>query len=279
MIEKRIISPSRIKAQFEGFLNTPPLWQGTAFGIQQFPMPMPLPDLLNQAEIPPPSHGPLGKRMESFFQYYIQHFSDYQLLAHNLQIQGSSATAGEIDFLLEKKSTAEIAHVELVYKVYLYLPCNKEGLHRWIGPNKKDALVKKLDRLQKHQLPMLHATPTKPILENLGISTNTIQQYSCFKAQLFLPRDMALKASLVNPLCVKGYWITYDEFTSDQYGEFAFFSPIKQDWSIDPSENDQWYDFATILQQVKEFINNQRSPLLWINKGQGAFERMFIVWW
>lgn len=279
MIKKRITNPSRIKAQFQGFLNTPPLWQNKTFGIQQFSMPLPQADLLDKTEISPPGQGPLGKRMESFFHYYIKQFSNYQILAHNLQIQGTSATAGEIDFLLERKSSAEIIHVELVYKIYLYLPSIKEELQRWIGPNKKDALVKKLDRLKNHQIPMLHATPTKLKLESLDIVTNSIDQYACFKAQLYLPKNMRPSLTMVNSRCVMGYWITYDEFTADQYREFFFFSPTKQDWTIDPSKNDQWFDFTTIRSQVEEFIHGKRSPLVWINKGHGVYERMFIVWW
>lgn len=279
MIKKRIRSPSRIKAQFEGFLKTPPLWREENFGIQQFPIPLPLPRLLNEAVIPPPDHGPLGKRMEAFFHYYIQHFSDYHILAHNVQIQGTSATAGEIDFLLEQKSTAEVIHIELVYKVYLYQPCIQDELDRWIGPNKQDTLVRKLNRLQKHQLPMLQATPTKTLLENLGISKKTIRQYVSFKAQLFLPKNFENAIPLINRSCIMGFWIKHEEFTAEQYGEFSFFSPPKQDWSMDPGENDQWYDFVTVRLQVEDFLNHRRSPLLWINKGHGPIERMFVVWW
>lgn len=279
MIKKRISNQSRLKAQFEGFVKTPPLWEEAAFGIQQFPISAPLPHLLNQTVIPPPSHGPLGKRMESFFQFYVEHFSDYRTLAHNVQIQGTSATVGEIDFLLEENSTAQVLHVELVYKFYLYEPSIQDELSKWIGPNRRDTLVKKLDRLQRHQLPMVYDTASRPLMEELGVSVDTVKQYVCFKSQLFLPKNFGATVPLINPSCLMGFWIRYENFTAGEYGEFSFFSPSKQDWPMDPSQNDQWYDFTATRLQVHDFIIHKRSPLLWINKGYGVFERLFVVWW
>lgn len=279
MIKKEAQSQSRIKAQFEGFVQTPPLWLGSSLGIEQFPVPTKLVPLTDESPIPEPGHGPLGKRMEVFFLFYLKHYSDYSVQAHNLQIQENSVTVGEIDFLLKKNTADALLHVELVYKVYLYDPDIEGQVNKWIGPDRRDSLIQKLNHLQRHQLPILHSSPVKLLLEDLDILGNPLQQFACFKAQLYLPKNWSEAIPLVNPLCIVGFWIKFEDFTAQQYGKSLFFSPTKPDWPARASVNEEWLEFDVIRIQVKEFIRNQRSPLLWVKKESGGFERMFVVWW
>jgi len=58
-------------------------------------------------------------------------------------------------------------HLEIIYKFYLYDPSiGLTQLDHWIGPNRRDSLVKKLTKLKQKQLPLLY----HPLITQLLIS-------------------------------------------------------------------------------------------------------------
>ncbi|MCE0494551.1 DUF1853 family protein [Vibrio salinus] len=71
---------------------------------------------------------------------------EYQLLAEEIQLIRDKKTLGAIDFIAHNIRTQHIEHWEVAIKFYL--------LHDelWYGPNPKDRLDKKLDRMLHHQL-------------------------------------------------------------------------------------------------------------------------------
>ena len=221
----------------------------------------------------------LGKRAERFFEYQIWHSNKYDLRLSNLQIIQNKKTLGELDFIVEEKDTGQLIHIELVYKFYVYDPSYKEELARWIGPNRKDSLLEKVEKLKTRQLPLLHKNVTQEILNVKHISTRSIAQQVCYKANLFVPRKLQNKSfSSINNDCIIGFWIHFTEFNSDEFKQSKFFSPSKQFWPVDPAKNDFWLSYSEILPQIKSFIQQKRSPLLWM-KTKDAFERFFVVWW
>ena len=266
--------------QFSGFLKTPQIGKKTGsfpystyevvnnMDIQQIPADLHLPPTMV-----------LGKRMERFFQFYVTHFTDEQIMAHNEQIIFEKKTLGELDFLLKNKKTGKVCHVELVYKFYLYDPEIKAKAERWTGPNHRDNLSRKLERLRKNQFPLLYRAETRPLLERLGISTGEVEQRICFKANLFLPwqhpslkEDMAMGAA-------QGFWMRTSEFLHSGFGEAEFYSPKKPDWPIDPQNNTRWFSFETIRNQIDPLLERKQSPLIWMKTREGKYQRFFLVWW
>ena len=221
----------------------------------------------------------LGKRVEAFFEYQIQQSEDYELKIGNLQIIQNKKTLGELDFILEEIATGQLIHIELVYKFYVYDPNIKEELARWIGPNRKDSLLEKVEKLKSKQLPLLQNKTTKEILNSRHISTKSIAQQVCYKASLFVPRKLQNKLfSSINNDCIIGFWIHFTEFKSDEFSQSKLFSPSKQFWPVDPAKNDIWFSFSEIFPQIESFIQQKRSPLVWM-KTKNTFERFFVVWW
>nr|WP_255584706.1 DUF1853 family protein [Zunongwangia sp. SCSIO 43204] len=221
----------------------------------------------------------LGKRAERFFEFQIQHSEKYDLRISNLQIIQHKKTLGELDFIVEEKDTGQLIHIELVYKFYVYDPSYKEELARWIGPNRKDSLLEKVEKLKTRQLPLLHNSETKQILNSKHISTRSISQQVCYKANLFVPRKLQYNSfSSINNDCIIGFWIHFSEFESDEFSQSKFFSPSKQFWPVDPAKNDIWLSYSEIFPQIRSFIQQKRSPLLWM-KTKDTFERFFVVWW
>ena len=263
--------------QFRGFLNTPQIWQDNSapfpqYDFREFDLPQSL-----QLKIPPSL--PLGRRIEHFFAYYINHYTEQEVLSANVQISSEKITIGELDFLL-KDPKGVVTHLELVYKFYIYHPSFASEEERWIGPNRRDSFQRKLKHLREHQFPLLYRKETQDHLDQLNLKSEEIRQQVCFKANLFVPKQLLTeKFPAVNPQCITGYWIRQKEFTAKEFGSSLFFSPKKADWPRDPSKNEEWKTFSEIKEQLQTLLDRKKSPLVWIKKSSGKLERFFIVWW
>ena len=273
----------QIKEQLVGFINTPVLWNNSdLFNLRQFQFPFYTEnDVLNSAAHIPElsSNFVLGKRMEIFFDHLLIHSKRFEVIAKNVQIYRDKVTLGELDFLIKDLQKDSVHHVELVYKFYLFDP-EKEDAAGWIGPNRKDSLLQKISRLKTHQLPLLHSEETIKILKSYGLKEKEIEQQVCFKATLFIPKGFKTSAfQEVNKPCIAGYWIRFKDFSYSEFGKHLFYAPKKQDWPIDPSKNMEWNFYPEFLKQVQGFINDKRSPLVWMKNENGGFERFFVVWW
>lgn len=274
----------RLELQFQGFLDTPPLWfKNELFNLQQFEFPQA--SLLSKETILAGSPSlltnfVLGKRSESFFELALTHSDGFQVIAQNIQIQREKITLGEIDFLIEDSIGNRQFHVELVCKFYVYDPSLDRELDRWIGPNRKDSLLQKIEKLKQKQLPLLYKPETEPYLSELNLPSEKLQQEVCFKANLFIPKNLKDKEfEHINNQCILGFWVHFEEFTETDYGKFQFLAPKKQDWFIDPKNGENWVSYPEIKESISEFILHKRSPLIWIRKNKEEFELLFVVWW
>ncbi|MGF1741574.1 DUF1853 family protein [Vibrio profundum] len=91
-------------------------------------------------------------RLGFLYQYVVSelfnHSQHHQILAEEVQLSDAGKTLGAIDFIIENLATTQLEHWEVAIKFYL--------LHdgKWYGPNAKDRLDLKLDRMLNHQLAM-----------------------------------------------------------------------------------------------------------------------------
>ena len=272
--------PNHTDLQLQGFFNTPQLnLNHESYSFQQYKLHNPsLPqNLKTDLKLSPTAI--LGKRAESFFHYYITRFSEEEIIAHNVQVEKEKITVGELDFLLKNPFSGKISHVELVFKFYLYDPSIGEGIECWIGPNRRDTLVKKLERLKSHQFPLLQKSETRSLLNRLEIPHEQIEQKLCFKANLFLPLGWKKELPEISRECIRGFWINSSNFTEKVYGEYQFFSPRKPHWFIPPEKGTTWYSFSEIKIILSDFLEKQKSPLVWMKKNENEYHRFFLVWW
>lgn len=269
--------------QLSGFLGTPPLWKDkNVCGIKQFDPGFSFStEGLDVSEKIPSleKNFVLGKRAERFFELGIDLSEEYRMLASNIQINRNKITLGELDFILENKEK-KIFHVELVYKFYLFDPSLPVEKERWIGPNRKDSLMRKIKRLKQNQFPLIFEPETREFLKTFQIIPEDILQEVCFKANLFLPRHyLPEQIEFINPDCICGYWITFAEFSSEEFSEFEFITPKKQDWPVDPKQGRNWKSHSEILSEIEMFFKQKRTPLVWVKKKRNIFEKIFVVWW
>lgn len=226
-----------------------------------------------------PSYLRLGNRLERFFSFMIQESDCYEILAENVQIIENKVTIGELDFLVKDLENNEIFHVELGGKLYLYDTAFEDELSRWIGPNRTDSLLKKIDKLNALQFPLLYWESTLIHLEKLGIETENISQKICFKVRLYVPHNLIdSEFSYVSRENIKGYYIHFDTFLEEQYADYQYFMPEKQDWIVDPKFGEVWFSHQEILPMVQKMLVHKQSPMVWI-KDEDTYSSIFVVFW
>ncbi|WP_037321487.1 DUF1853 family protein [Salegentibacter sp. Hel_I_6] len=273
----------RVEKQFEGFINTPALWESTFQAIQQFELPE-IDGTLSKnivEELPSLSTNfVMGKRVERFFEWIIRQNPRYKLLAENIQISRNKITLGELDFLLKDLITQKAIHIEMVYKFYVYDPSFSVEMQRWIGPNRKDTFLQKSQKLKEKQFPLLFNNETKDLLDSLGLTPLEILQKSCFKANLFVPKQLQEQQfPHINNKCIVGTWLHFKDFKDIAYRNFQFYAPKKQDWPILPKHGDTWFNHSEIITQIEISFERKKAPLIWMKKPGHVFERFFVVWW
>lgn len=222
----------------------------------------------------------LGKRIEHFFEYSIINSNRYTIIANNIQVFKDKITIGELDFLVKDLQKNKVIHVELVYKFYLFDPTIDGNLHRWIGPNRKDTLLQKAEKIKEKQLPLLYHKETSGVLKKLQLDSDTIEQQVCYLANLFIP--FSLKKTTfpyINNQCIVGYWIPIKAFTLKEYGSYQFYIPQKKDWVIAPKHCNSWFSFKDIIESIEVLLSQKKSPLLWMKSNEDSYLRFFIVWW
>ncbi|MDG1841923.1 MAG: DUF1853 family protein, partial [Crocinitomicaceae bacterium] len=171
--------------RFIGYSKTPFLWNTDQINqIKQFDIEL---NEVNKTSIDINDSIRLGKLVEHFVFIQLQQNKSISIIVKNLQIIQDKITIGEIDCVI--KHLKKYIHLEIVYKFYLYDKHIDTGeLDHWIGPNKKDSLVFKLNKLKNKQLPLLHHFKTKELLAKTRLNIDNISSIVFFKAQLFVPK-------------------------------------------------------------------------------------------
>lgn len=266
-----------IKEEITGFYHTPSISNFLIADIEEFQ----LPEFTFDSDLPVfKSHTFLGKRMESCFQYIIENSKIYDVVSSNFQIRKGKETIGEIDYLIRSKISSKIIHVELSYKFYLLDPTiDGSQLEQWIGPNRNDSLVKKLNKLKSHQFPLLFSEFTQKHLDTLNLLSENIDQAYCLKAQLFLPFGKEIEIKGLNKDCVAGVWIKLEDFKQLKPCDFCI--PEKKNWPISPdviTHHINWFDFEKGIGELEKVIETGLSPMVWLKRNDKV-ESVFVVGW
>ncbi|QKX06228.1 DUF1853 family protein [Aquimarina sp. TRL1] len=270
---------------FRDFLSSPCLFTKEVpfdFALFDFsPLPATYPPPTATTLVIPPNEV-LGKRVEQLFEYYISCHPHYTLIAKNIQVFRQKITIGELDFLLLDTHTDTVLHVELVYKFYIYDTTVRHShpLANWIGPNRKDALLEKTEKLLQKQLPLLYKEETRNHFISLGIDPSMIRQQVCYFAQLFPPLSAPSYSSpYIHPDAIQGHWISYPTFLSAAYHHASYYIPSKKDWICQPTAQTPWYSYQIAKELIQAQIDQQKAPMVWIKRPNTPPAKLFIVWW
>lgn len=263
-----------LQKRFEGFLNTACLWQKDAvFGLSQFEISSESQKINTIID----ENLRLGKYVERLVSFELQQHKNISVLAENIQIQKDKITLGELDCLLLKNDKP--IHLEIIYKFYLYdASVGTSEIEHFIGPNRKDSLIEKLNKLKEKQLPLLYADDCKPVLEKFRLKAKTITQQVYFKAQLFLPfANKNLQLKTLNNACIVGFYINKNELL--QFNDCKFYIPKKKDWLIAPNANVDWLNFESFSSIAQDYFEQKYSAFIWVKLKNGLIKKVFLVWW
>ncbi len=224
-----------------------------------------------------PTNLRLGHLVERVVGGLLKTSNNFSVLHENTQIIQEKTTIGEIDFIVKNLQTDTVYHLELAYKFYLFDPqISSKQVNNWIGPNRKDSLVEKLEKLKTKQFPLLYDLRSKTTFPALDLEK--VEQVLCLLVSLFIP--YALKENLHPTFqkAIKGYYLNIEAFMFQNHSSKKYFIPTKKEWGIDPSENDIWLSFEDVKEEVEKSIEEKQSPLCW-EKNSDSFTEFFITWW
>lgn len=267
------IEIQRINRLFDGFRKTPFLWEGLLEDLKMY-IPsdesissLPKSDFIEKSR--------LGKLVEQFVLFELEQKKYTQLLKSNIQIFRGQVTIGELDCLINEQK--ENIHLEIVYKFYLYDTSFSEELDRWIGPNRNDSLVQKLDKLKGNQMPLLYQPETSVVLDDLNIKATDFIQRLYFKAQLFVPFESESVFPIINNDCINGFYIQPKDLAL--FKNHTYYVPSKLDWLVEPHGDVEWVSVEEFENTISEFLSSKKSPLCWMRSPEGVIQKFFVVWW
>lgn len=266
-----------LKKQFLGFYHTQALFENFQ-GLNQFKFEQIDLKNIKIEDISFFKQLPLGK-VEVFFEHYIKLALRYNIINKNIQIIKDKNTLGELDFILYDTINKNYEHVELVFKYYLYDPSYENEFDRYIGANRNDTLLRKINKLKNKQFPLIFHKSTKSYI-NKQIDLENIKQSVCFKANLYLPLDFDSKNTQFFHNCqIRGFYMNREQFISQKaFKSFLYKVPHRYDWLCDEKDNKQWFSYEDTLEEIDFFLSLKKSPLVWM-KDKETIKSFFVTWW
>ena len=224
-----------------------------------------------------PTNIRLGHLAEKIVSELIKASSNYKMLYENIQIIEDKQTIGEIDFIIEDLKSQQVIHLELAYKFYLFDPSiSYKDINNWIGPNRNDSLIEKLEKLKSKQFPLLYHNSSKAEFD--AIEINEVSQELCLLVSLFIPYEYKANINPIYENAIKGYYLNFETFTILDNSAKTYYLPSKKEWGLDPSENESWLEFKSIDEDLVICLNEKQAPLCWQKQGD-SYLAFFIVWW
>ena len=269
-----------LQEQFTGFLKTGQLHFNEALlPYSSFSL-EPINETLSQ-DFVMPENIRLGQRMEVFMEDALKH-SSYNILVKNLQLIKDKTTLGELDFILKDKKSLAVVHLEMVYKFYLYRPeISGFWWDKLIGPNVKDQLTYKLDKLKQQQFPIALKSYSKFILEEIIGEFVEIKQQLCFKAQIYIPVNFTDTSETESfRECIAGTYYLINELNLLDIKSLRFYIPVKNDWVRMPIENEITLYYKDFYKKMSAALEEQRSYMFWVKDYNSTLvTRHFVTWW
>jgi len=147
----------------------------------------------------------LGFYFERLYRILLEDLLGWEVLLQNRQIQSNGRTIGELDFVVHNRSENRIEHHEIAIKYYLGVP-EPSGETRWYGPNAKDRLDLKTDRMLHMQSQRTALPEARALLADAGIEGPVVPRVF-MPGYLFYPAETQVIApESVPPGHLRGQW-------------------------------------------------------------------------
>ncbi|GAB5538851.1 MAG: hypothetical protein Salg2KO_09540 [Salibacteraceae bacterium] len=263
-----------LRLRISSVLNAPCLDKSvtgfTTFDLQEL-------EVIKSPDFAMPSTLRLGHLVERTVAEVFRASENYSILFENLQVVTDGKTIGELDLIVQEKSSGQLTHVEIAYKFYLLDPSiSNDPIKNWIGPNRNDTLYEKLGKLKTKQFPLLHHPE---VAKSMGKeNVKRCEQALCFMAHLFVPRNSNVNIPADLSHAIRGDYLTFEDFFQLDHSGKQYHIPKKTDWGIDPSLNEQWLSYENVEERLVDGLNDRRALLCWQKDGND-YSAFFLVWW
>jgi len=227
-------------------------------------------------------HWKVGVHFEALLHFWLEHHPGYKVLAHNLQVRDAQRTLGAFDFIV-RDHDGQPEHWEVAVKFYLQYDDSPEWAS-WIGPNQRDRLDLKLERMRNHQLPLSGRCEGRAALPALGVHEAPRQQ-AIVKGMFFAPwnrPDRRPRASA--PEQATGAWVAAQDFARYASGSSGSRWAVRRapDW-LGPARRDVATSFTTTDAAQRCAAGAIKRPEMWSRLrglADGTWfedERIFVV--
>lgn len=147
----------------------------------------------------------LGFYFERLYRVLLEDLLGWEVLLQNQQIQSNGRTIGELDFVVHNRREDRIEHHEIAIKYYLGVP-GRSGRPLWYGPNAKDRLDLKTDRMLRMQSQRTALPEARALLADAGIA-EPVTPRIFMPGYLFYPAETQVIAPESVPAChLRGQW-------------------------------------------------------------------------
>ena len=222
--------------------------------------------------------GVFGRKAEFFFSHWLKHSPRYEWLAENIQVITDGQTLGELDFIVRDLESKRLLQIEMACKFYLLKATTTPV---WVGPNHRDWLHLKLEKLYHRQFPLLYRPETKKTLHNMDIAVDHIYQQLYMPGLLFTPYNSTdpVAPGITNRLAFGGQWVSQAHFKDTGFSRYEFAIPPKENWLLEPGDYQGWSPHQQTFERIWPSLNKRRSPMLWMRSPGKPASRLFVVWW
>jgi hypothetical protein len=172
--------------------------------------------------------GRLGHYFERLYEVLLRDLLGWDIVLQNQQVQAEGRTLGELDFLVRNRSSGQLEHHEIAIKFYLGFVTEANQV-RWYGPNARDRLDLKTERLLNHQSRLCQRPETQGLLASVGVC-ETVTPRIFMPGYLFYPVAQTLPEApaQVPREHLKGHWMRLDQARQENIsGWVPLFKP---DW-------------------------------------------------
>jgi hypothetical protein len=216
-----------------------------------------------------PTHR-LGVYFEQLWHFFLKSDPETELIAHNIAVHEAGKTLGEFDCIYFDRRRGCHVHLELAVKYFLGLPINRHtgsaaSRHEWLGPDRRDSLQAKLNRLLQHQIRLGDTAAGRRKLASFDI--HTIRREIALKGYLFQPLSAPPPPPPgYDPVSTMNLWLTCEQLDRHcmELDSSAFCVLPKMAW-LSPSQHTACNgisDRLALKAQVLARLADDPHPLL-----------------
>ena len=168
-----------------------------------------------------PHHGPavlteqparrLGHYFERLYECMMRDLLGWEVLLKNQPVRSNGITLGELDFVVRNPADNLVEHHEIAVKFYLGHSEAGQDTPFWYGPNARDRLDIKTQRLTDHQSQLTDRPEARNLFASLGIETPALSRIF-MPGYLFYPLGKSLAPPDSIPSThLRGDWLYIDD--------------------------------------------------------------------